>query len=332
MTDSRLLQPAAWHDTIWQQLSQRLQNDQLPHALLFRGQSGVGKRDFAMAFAQNVLCHQSVSGKACGQCRSCQLNIAGTHPDLLLIEPEERGKQIKVDQVRRMIEFTEKTPQQGGFRVVVLCPAENMNISSANALLKCLEEPGRDTLMMLVSQQVSALLPTIRSRCQQVLFSKPDYQQGLQWLRSTGIEAGQAETLLQLAAGEPMTALRYGQEGFLEQRATMKSGLAGLVRGKLTPAEIALDWNGFDITVVLEWLALWLQEMVRYRATGDESLLVTSDMARMLKYVADQAGERQLLECHEWILEQRSLVLSQVNLARQLLIEAIAGRWLALTQ
>ncbi|MCL6268762.1 DNA polymerase III subunit delta' [Sansalvadorimonas sp. 2012CJ34-2] len=331
MTDSRLLQPAQWHGENWQQLAKRLQDDLLPHALLFRGQTGVGKRDFAVAFAQYVLCQSPVDRHSCGQCRSCQLNMAGTHPDFLLIEPEERGKQIKVDQVRKMIEFTEKTPQQGGFRAVVLCPAESMNISSANALLKCLEEPGRDTLLMLVSQQVSGLLPTIRSRCQQVLFSRPDYAQALDWLSSRISNSEQADTLLQLAAGEPMTALRYDQEDFLEQRDTMKSSLAGLTRGKVTPAEVALDWLSFDITVVLEWLSLWLQEMVRYRATEDPECLMTQDMAKMFRYVADRAGEKRLLEYYAWLLEQRSLTLSQVNLSRQLLLETVMNRWLALT-
>ena len=331
MGESRLLQPMAWHVENWQRLCQRLSDDLLPHALLLRGQSGVGKRQFALAFGQYVLCQKKDGQKACGQCRNCQLNEAGTHPDLLIIEPEERGKQIKVAQVRHMIEFTEKTPQQGGYRVVVLCPAEGMNISSANALLKCLEEPGRDTLMLLVSQQVSSLLPTIRSRCQQILFSRPSAQDALSWLGGYVPDSSRAELLLQLAAGEPATALRYEQEGLLEQRDTMKSGLAGLSRGRATPAELALEWLSFDPVIVLEWMSLWTQEMVRYCATGGDSYLVTGDMVKMFRYIADRAGQKTLLEMQGWLVEQRSLVLSQVNLNRQLLLEAILGRWLALT-
>ncbi|MTI14660.1 DNA polymerase III subunit delta' [Sansalvadorimonas verongulae] len=326
-----LHQPMTWHGGNWQQLSQRLADNQLPHALLLRGQSGVGKREFALAFAQYVLCQEKTSGMACGRCRNCQLNKARTHPDLLLIEPEERGKQIKVAQVRAMIEFTEKTPQQGGFRVVVLCPAEAMNISSANALLKCLEEPGRDTLMLLVSQQVSSLLPTIRSRCQQVLFSRPSTEDALLWLKKHVPEDEKARILLQLAAGEPSTALRYEQEGLLEQREAMKSGLAGLSRGKLTPAELALNWQAYDQVIVLEWLCLWVQEMIRYSTTGQNKYLETDDMAKMFRYIGDRAGSRRLLNTLQWLLEQRAIVQSQVTLNKQLLIEAVLGRWLALT-
>ena len=248
-----------------------------------------------------------------------------------MIEPEERGKQIKVAQVRSMIEFTEKTPQQGGFRVVVLCPAEAMNISSANALLKCLEEPGRDTLMLLVSQQVSSLLPTIRSRCQQVLFSRPSTDAALQWLKGHVPDDEKARTLLQLAAGEPSTALRYEQEGLLEQRDAMKTGLAGLSRGKLTPAELALSWQAYDQVIVLEWLSLWLQEMIRYSTTGSDKHLETADMAKMFRYIGDRAGSRKLLNMLQWLLEQRAIVQSQVTLNKQLLTEAVLGRWLSLT-
>ncbi len=329
---SALYQPMDWHQDNWHGLCKRLEDKQLPHALLLRGQSGVGKRQFALAFAQYVLCqNRSDELRACGYCRPCLLNKAGTHPDLLLLEPEERGKQIKVGQVRTMIEFTEKTPQQGGFRVVVLCPAEAMNISSANALLKCLEEPGRDTLLLLVSEQVSSLLPTIRSRCQQLLFTRPDQAQALAWLQQLITDPEQARTLLQLAAGEPVTALRYGQEGLLSQRDTMVDDLAKLSRGQLSAAELAVRWLGFDLVVVTEWLALWLQEMVRYQTTGDEAFLVSSDMARMLRYIAGKAGQKRLLETLEWLIQQRTMLLSQVNLNKQLLLEAVAGRWLALT-
>lgn len=332
MAEARLYQPMTWHGDNWQQLSRRLADDQLPHALLLRGQSGVGKREFALAFAQYVLCQDKTSDEACGRCRNCQLNKAGTHPDFLVIEPEERGKQIKVAQVRSMIEFTEKTPQQGGFRVIVLCPAEAMNISSANALLKCLEEPGRDTLMLLVSQQVSSLLPTIRSRCQQVLFSRPSTGAALQWLKGHVPEDEKARTLLQLAAGEPSTALRYEQEGLLEQRDAMKTGLAGLSRGELTPAELALGWQAYDQVIVLEWLGLWLQEMIRYSTTGSDKHLETTDMAKMFRYIGDRAGSRKLLDMLQWLLGQRAVVQSQqVTLNKQLLTEAILGRWLSLT-
>ncbi len=326
-----VMNPMTWHQHNWSQLSQRLQDDQLPHALLLRGQTGVGKRHFALSFARYVLCSNKQDQRACGQCRNCHLNKAGTHPDLLMIEPEERGKQIKVAQVRTMIEFTEKTPQQGGFRVVVLNPAESMNISSANALLKCLEEPGRDTLMLLVSQQVSSLLPTIRSRCQQILFSRPTTDEAMVWLGEQISDKDRAMQLLQLAAGEPATALRYEEEGLLEQRDTMRSGLANLSRGKVTPAELALGWVAFDPVVVLEWLAGWVQEMVRFSATQDDRFLVTTDMQKMFHYIAGRAGQRSLLDMQQWLVEQRALLLSQVNLNKQLFLESVLSRWLALT-
>src|SRR5690606_26968585 len=149
----------------WQQICAQQAANKLPHALMLAGPKGIGKRHLAEALAHLLLCLAPVEGTPCGKCRSCQLNHAQPHPDFLMLAPEEGSKAIKVDQVRGLIESLGKTAQQGGYKVLVLEPAEAMNINSANALLKSLEEPANNTLLILVSHTPSAVLPTIRSRC-----------------------------------------------------------------------------------------------------------------------------------------------------------------------
>ena len=142
--------PYPWQLQEWQQLSQQIAAKKLPHALMFAGAKGIGKRHLAEALAQLLLCLSPIEGTPCGKCRGCMLNKAQNHPDLIVISPEEGAKGIKVDQVRALIEDLGKTAQQGGYKVVVLEPAEAMNANAANALLKSLEEPAASTLLILV--------------------------------------------------------------------------------------------------------------------------------------------------------------------------------------
>ncbi|MFG1488548.1 DNA polymerase III subunit delta', partial [Oceanospirillum sp. HFRX-1_2] len=144
--DSPLI-PFAWQQEYWNQLIGQHRSGRLPHALLLAGEEGIGKYHLARAMAAYLLCRQPAE-TACGECASCALFHAGTHPDLMEVMPESEGKQIKIEQIRKLQTFANKTAQQGGFRVVVLQPADAMNINAANALLKNLEEPGNNVLFI----------------------------------------------------------------------------------------------------------------------------------------------------------------------------------------
>ena len=153
-----------WQENLWQQLAGRAQH---AHAYLLHGPAGIGKRALAERLMARLLCLSPSGLDACGNCKSCHLLAAGTHPDNFVLEPEEADKPIKVDQVRELVEFVVQTAQLGGRKVVLLEPAEAMNLNAANALLKSLEEPSGNTVLLLISHQPSRLLPTIKSRCVQ---------------------------------------------------------------------------------------------------------------------------------------------------------------------
>jgi DNA polymerase III subunit delta' len=191
-----------WQDNLWQQMAGRAQH---AHAYLLHGPAGIGKRALAERLMASLLCKQPVGLEACGVCKSCSLLAAGSHPDNYILEPEEADKAIKVDQVRELVSFVVQTAQLGGRKVVLVEPVEAMNINAANALLKSLEEPSGNTILLLVSHQSSRLLPTIRSRCVQQACPLPSEALSLEWLASALPDLGEAERveLLTLAAGSP---------------------------------------------------------------------------------------------------------------------------------
>jgi DNA polymerase-3 subunit delta' len=155
-------------------LKRALQSDQMPHALLFIGNEGVGKGSTALALAQALNCENRQSDQdACGQCRSCRFFAAGGHPDYWQISPDgESGQpQIKIEQIRELRRQVGYHPLAGSWRVVLLKPAETLNEAAANALLKTLEEPPAGNLFILTASGDRDLLPTIVSRCRRLTFS-----------------------------------------------------------------------------------------------------------------------------------------------------------------
>jgi len=150
------------------------QNKSLPHAVLGVSSDKEARQIFAYDFAKLLLCQESTAAekKACGHCRACHLMAAGTHPDFYLISPLAESKNIAIDQIRDLIKGLVQTPQQNRYKVVVIDPAESLQIAAVNALLKTLEEPTPDTFILLLCQQPSLLPATLRSRCQVFSFEK----------------------------------------------------------------------------------------------------------------------------------------------------------------
>ncbi|SMR71654.1 DNA polymerase III subunit delta' [Marinobacterium sediminicola] len=323
---SDLLHP--WFMPQWQRLCAQHQSDRLPHALLLSGPNGVGKRDFAQALANQLLCHQPTAQGPCNHCHSCDLRIAGHHPDLVRVAPEAEGKPIKVDQVRLLIDHLHSTAQQGGYRVVIMEPAEALNTSSANALLKILEEPGEKTLLILVCHQPGQLMPTIRSRCQRIDFTTPSAELASEWLTSKlGLDADRSAQLLRLSHGAPLKAFHLYQGDLLEQRKKLMTGLADLLRGRASVTDLALQFNKFDLLQCLDWLNSVLSDIVRMQMTGQSSPRVNPDMSSMLQAVAKQAHSAKIFALADRIQEERVSLMLRQNPNRQLLLERLLLQW-----
>lgn len=206
-----------WHRPYWQHLSAYVEQQRIPQALLINGVAGLAKQQLAEQFAQFLICTDRQAEAHCGSCASCRLFTAGTHPDFSLIQPEEPGKAIGVDLIRSLIGKLVLKPQYSAYRVVIITPAEQLNINSANAFLKCLEEPPERTVFILLTEHRQALPATIRSRCQKLLICPPNIEDARLWLQTQGVSE-QQQLLLHLAQGAPVKALSYVQDKILEQR------------------------------------------------------------------------------------------------------------------
>ena len=188
-----------WHQAQWQTIEKSIYNNRLAHALLLTGQAGLGKKQFASDISASVLCQSpSAHQQACGQCNSCQLIESESHPDVLVVAAEAKGKAIKVDQIRHVSEVLNQSSQKAGYKVVIIESAESMNISASNALLKSLEEPAGKSLLILTTE--GQLIPTITSRCSQINFSTPEKSLALKWLKQQ-TQNPKAEKALEYALG-----------------------------------------------------------------------------------------------------------------------------------
>ena len=330
MVSSFPLKPLPWQDAQWQPLLQRLGTGRLAHALLLNGVPGVGKGVFAQALAARLLCHQSDAEYACGHCKSCELIRAGSHPDLLVVEPESAGKPIKIDQVRRVNEFARKTAQQGGCRAIIINPAEAMNVNAANALLKSLEEPGGGTFFLLVSARSGDMLPTIRSRCQMSSFAVPNASLAKAWLADHIADSQVLEQLLLLSSGAPITARAMFDSDVLTLRGRLINALPELFRGNLTPVELARQWHTGNVTQLLAWLGSWLDDAVKLQLTADDRFIRNKDQSRMLGYLADKASAMDLLRLRDSVVGQRQQLLDGATVNTQMLLEGVFGDLLEL--
>ena len=319
-----------WQDDLWQKLAGRTQH---AHAYLLHGPQGIGKRALAERLMALLLCQRPAAQHACGACKSCLLLQAGSHPDNFILEPEEADKAIKVDQVRELVAFVVQTAQMGGRKVVLIEPVEAMNINAANALLKSLEEPSGDTVLLLVSHQPSRLLPTIKSRCVQQACPLPSDAMSVAWLADALPECTEEERveLLTLAAGSPLAAVSLQAQGVQEQRAQVVDGVKKLLKGQQSPTQLAEGWKDIPLLLLFDWFCDWSNLVLRYQLTEDESGLGLADMRKVLQYLAQKSRQSSVLAMQDWVLLQRQKVLSKANLNRVLLLEALLVQWASLT-
>lgn len=249
-----------WLEPIWQSLVKRQQSGGLPHAIMLSGVRGVGKHALALKLAQWLLCDTAQKNKldqACGQCHSCNLWHAGSHPDSQICEPEDGSKQIRVESIRQLNDFLAQTSQISKSQVVIIRPIEVMNLNAANALLKTLEEPAGSSYLILEAERYGSVLPTIRSRCQRVVVAAPAIEQGLSYLQEQGIETVVATMALQINQGAPLAALRWIKEESAPQQQWFEL-LKQWSHGDVSLQAIAENWAKLELTDVTYWFYLVL--------------------------------------------------------------------------
>lgn len=245
-----------WQADVWRSVVKRHRAAGLPHALLVSGAGGIGKHDLCLNIARWLLCQNSQQAgvdDACGQCHSCQLWAAGTHPDFMICQPEENSRQIRIDNVRRVNELIFQTPQISRCQVVIMRPAEVMNTNAANALLKTLEEPPGESFILLETERFGSVLPTIRSRCQRISLALPAAEDSMAWLQSQGVSGADATRALQRNGGAPLKAKRWMSEGVAARQETWTEQLLLWSRHQLSLSQVADKWTKLEFQEVIEW-------------------------------------------------------------------------------
>ncbi len=341
-----------WHDALRSVLSRQF--DQLPHALLLQGRPGLGKHDFAVQLAQSLLCEQPQGAAACDKCRGCHLFSAGTHPDFHVLQPEEitessenlcsiyatrypnekkrerPSAEITIYQIRSLIEDMQIRPYSASRKVVLLSPADAMNINAANSLLKLLEEPPLGSMLLLVTSHPARLPATIRSRCARLLFRLPAPSIGQAWLQARPETGKEPALLLDLAGGAPLLAETLVHEEFPQMRTKLLQDLAALSQGREHPVTCAARWKSLGTARALGWLHGFVTDQIKVRMGAPASTLLNPEAATHGEAGKNKYKISELYSFIDAILENYRQLNSPLD--ELLMLEDILIRWVRLSR
>jgi DNA polymerase III subunit delta' len=302
--------PMPWHGREWAHFQEQLAAGKLPHALLLVGGQFTGKSQFALALSRMLLCAQAIGSLNCGRCHACELSASGSHGDFRWVQPADNSRIIKIEQIRDVVRFTNKTTGFGLRKVIVIAPAESMNVNAFNALLKSLEEPAKDTYFILVCHRMYCVPATIRSRCQILRFGNPHGEACLEWLDKTTGNREQSQHMLSLADGLPLLAHQLYCNGRGEEFTAGRLGLQVLLRGEITVLQAAAPWNEMDAGLFLDQLTTELQRLL-----GSLSLeLLRANRGRSVFRLLDR------------IIQLQQAVSAGANPSKQLMIETLLSK------
>jgi DNA polymerase-3 subunit delta' len=240
----------------------------LPHAFLISGSAGAGQAETATWLAARLLC-RATDGRPCGECADCRLIRAGSHPDFRWVGVLPDKKEISIDQLRALSEALSLRSYRGGAKVAVISPAEAMSTKAHNALLKTLEEPARETYLVLAASRIDRIPKTILSRCTRLVLPLPDEESALAWLRRQGRSADWP-ALLALARGAPFLAVEHEEAGLGTLDAEMREVLAAAGEGRLDFVAFAAHSAKNAPAARLAWLESWLTRSLKDDALASD--------------------------------------------------------------
>lgn len=308
------------HDKQKDILRRALGSGRLAHAYLFEGPEGIGKRLMALALARAVFC---LEGNGCGNCVACRKVDHNNHPDLHLLEPD--GSSIKIEQVRQLQKELSYRPLEAPKKFCLIEGADKMNPAAGNALLKTLEEPNGEALLILLTSRPERLLSTIRSRCQRLPFQR--LQQGTiqtVLLEQLDLDPTEGHIIAALAEGSFKKALGKDRDLFLEQRRQLLKTLTGL-----SPAAILAIFEFAQHLVedkerlqdILEIFQAFYRDLLLFRSGFGSGHLVNVDLLEKIQRQAERESTESLLNKLEALAAARRQLERNVN--RQLAMEVL---------
>jgi DNA polymerase-3 subunit delta' len=276
--------------------------DRLGHALLLQASPGQGGHWLALWIAARMFCRTPVRATArdieigdspCGQCLECRRVMSGEQPDLLLLQPLEDSKEIRVDQVRELSAELSLTAHGGGRKVAIIAPADRLNRNAANALLKTLEEPSGRALLLLVTGEPSRLPATVQSRCTRLSPRPADEEAQVRWLlaQRPGSSAADWRAALALLGAQPLTALAADASALAGLRRDTERALADAVKGALDVVETADRWAKDDYPLRVACIEAWITDRLRDWGRGTIASSLPAAAPQALFEALDHARE-----------------------------------------
>ena len=315
------------HEKQLETLRQSLLTNRLHQAYLFIGPDGIGKRTLALALAQEIHCAE-LESDFCGKCGACRAIQTGNHADVRVLEPLSNKKDISIQQVRELEKALSLRSFSGREKVAIIDPATLMNWPAQNALLKTLEEPPPDSVLILIASNAGGLLPTVRSRAFALLFAPLPRQLMVSFLISRkGKTREQAEFLATLAMGSLGAVSKLENEKMIEKRIEWMETLlclrAGDYRSALNAAE-ALAGNREETLKFLEWAGLWYRDLLSFRIAHAPNQVVNIDMLPQIEQQSAGIEEDDLFSLLSKTAEASRLIQRNVN--RRMVLEDLLLR------
>lgn len=317
------------HQRIWEFLTRSVQQNRLAHAYLFAGPAQVGKMTLAREWAKWQLCEQAKGNAACGQCCQCRAIERGQNPDLIILSPrlvEKDGVvktlEISIKEARELQRQLSLFPYSAVRKIAIIEEAAAMSDEAANALLKTLEEPSAHSLIILVSANWQAILPTIISRCQLIKFLPVPEKEIVAGLKNLSVKTDNLTAAVKLAAGRPGRAMKLLTEP--ELMARQKKTIADFI--KLRQSSLASRWEEAKILaqdpaqaqdILNQWLR-WLRDRLLEQSGRGDLVVVGSAMEKSLnKYTVSNL----LDACRE--IQKTQAILNNSSFNARLALEVL---------
>lgn len=281
-------------------LRSSLKNNRTSHAYIFVGPGGTGKRIAALNFAKALNCANPSSGEPCEACPSCGKINRSSHPDIFIIKPEKEGGSIRIDDIRSLIKDIYLKPFEAKKKVYIIDGADGMKHEAANALLKTLEEPPTDSILILITEDLKALFHTITSRSQVVRFF-PLKVDEIKWIlaKEHSLDEARAHVLARLSSGSLGKALNLKDEDFFAKRASLIAGIAG-------KPLVDIDFDDLpkeNLRLYLDMLLVWYRDILTIKSGAGDSLLVNIDKKDIISNEAKRLSFDYLEDVIKQILD-----------------------------